>query len=60
MTTNFIALYRGSSVSEARLIAVSSEPRIVSRFLRELGGKVEDTAEQDEREPLHLVGRGEE
>ena len=36
--TNFIALYRGPSVAEARLIAVSSEPEIVDRFLRKLAG----------------------
>jgi hypothetical protein len=36
---NFIALYRGPTVSEARLVAVCSEPEIVSGFLRELGGE---------------------
>jgi hypothetical protein len=60
VATNFIALYRGPSVSEARLVAVSSEPGIVSRFLRELAGEASDTDGQDEREPLHLVGRDEE
>jgi hypothetical protein len=36
--TNFIALYRGPSVAEARIITVSSEPEIVGWFLRELAG----------------------
>ena len=50
--TNVIALYRGTSVAKARLIAVSSEPEIVGRFFRELAG--EDSAEdQDE-----VAGRG--
>ena len=55
--TNFIALYRGPSVAEARLIAVSSEPEIVGRFLRELAG-VEASEERDassERESLRIV-----
>ena len=55
--TNFIALYRGPSVADARLIAVSSEPGIVSRFLRELAG-VEASDERDasgERESLRIV-----
>jgi hypothetical protein len=60
--TNFIALYRGPSVAEARLIAVSSEPEIVSRFLRELVG-ADDTEEQDkfaECRSLHIVRGNEE
>jgi hypothetical protein len=59
--TEFIALYRGRSVAEARLIAVSSEPEIVSRFFRALGGE-EDSETQDEiaeRKPLYIV-RGDE
>ena len=39
---NFIALYRGPTVSEARLVAVSSEPEIVGRFVRELTGEAEN------------------
>ncbi len=60
--TNFIALYRGPSVAEARLIAVSSEPEIVTRFLRELAG-ADDTEEQDkiaESRSLHIVRGNEE
>jgi hypothetical protein len=60
--TNFIALYRGPSVAEARLIAVSSEPEIVGRFLRELAG-VEASEERDasgERKSLRIVRDDEE
>jgi hypothetical protein len=55
--TNFIALYRGPSVAEARLIAVSSEPEIVDRFLRKLAGPeaYEKRNESDARELLHIV-----
>ena len=60
MATNFIALYRGESVGNARLIAVSSEPEIVSRLLREMAGETEDSVEQIERETLRLVGCDEE
>lgn len=55
---NFIALYRGPTVSEARLIAVSSEPSVVGRFIRELAGEAdnaEDRGERAEREPLRGV-----
>jgi choline kinase len=34
--TAFIALYRGRTVGDARLIAVSSDHSIVERFFREL------------------------
>ncbi len=64
MTTRFLALYKGASISEARLIAVSSEPEIVSRFVRELSGEPEPALDEmctsTQREPLRLVGRDEE
>ena len=34
--TNFVALYRGRTVSDATLVALSAEPRLVRRFLAEL------------------------
>ena len=34
--TDFVALYRGRTVSDAMLVAVSAEPRLVRRFLAEL------------------------
>ena len=36
---DFIALYRGRTVSEAELVAVSAEPHLVRRFCVELLGK---------------------
>ena len=62
MVRNFIALYRGPSVAQARLVAVSSEPEIVDRFLRELAG-VETPEERDDSgkcEPLRIVRSDEE
>ena len=38
--TTFIALYRGRTVGDARLVAVSSDHSIVERFFRELAGEV--------------------
>ena len=46
--TAFIALYRGRSVGDARLIAVSSDSSIVERFFCELVG--EDTKEEKSSE----------
>ena len=48
MSTTFLALYRGESVATARLVAVSSEPEIVARFLRELAGEVGYPQDQDD------------
>ena len=36
---NFIALYRGRTISEAELIAVSAEPGIVQSFFEKLLGE---------------------
>ena len=47
--TDFVALYRGRTVSEAELVAVSAEPHLVHRFFTELLGKTEP--EQDSEEP---------
>ncbi len=59
MQTNFIALYRGQTVAEAHLVAVTAEPEIVARFIRELTGEGESPEEQPEgceqRESLRLV-----
>lgn len=37
--TNFIALYRGRTVAESYLVAVTAEPEIVARFVREITGE---------------------
>jgi hypothetical protein len=54
---NFLALYRGESIARARLVAVSSEPEIVRRFLRELAGEAEELEESREQgvESLRVV-----
>jgi hypothetical protein len=43
---DFIALYRGKTVSEAELVAVSAEPCLVHRFFTELVG-----GQEPERDP---------
>ena len=55
--TDFIALYRGRSIAEARLIAVSSEPEIICQFIRALAGQngSEERADMAESEPLRIV-----
>jgi hypothetical protein len=45
--TDFIAIYRGQTVSEARIIAITAEPSLVRRFLRELTGGAENLKERD-------------
>ena len=58
----FVALYRGRTVAEAKLVAVTAEPDLVARFIRELLGEPADSAERDAssgREPLRIV-RGDE
>ncbi len=57
---DFIALYRGQTVAEARLVAVTAEPEIVSRFVRELTGETENPEEQAERGLLQVVRRDDE
>ena len=53
---NFLALYRGRTVAEAELIALSAEPRIVDRFFAELVGKPEPErrTEEADRQPQRL------
>jgi hypothetical protein len=53
LQTNFLALYRGQTVAEARLVAITAEPKIVARSVRELAGEAKGAEEQ--REPLRLV-----
>lgn len=62
MQIDFIALYRGRTVADARLVAVTAEPSIVDRFTRELAGEVGEGADRHEpaeREALRVV-RGDE
>jgi hypothetical protein len=51
--TAFIALYKGRTVGDARLLAVSSDRSIVERFFRELVGEdavAEKCLETDRRD----------
>ncbi len=56
---NFLLLARGASLKTARVLAVSADQQLVSRFAREL---TEEEAEHDRPEgpgSLHLVSGGE-
>jgi hypothetical protein len=59
--TDFIALYRGQTVSDARLVAITAEPEIVSKFFRELEadtGRAKENDELADREPLRILRGG--
>ncbi len=56
MQTDFLALYRGQTVSDARLVAVTADPLLVARFVKVLSG--EEAKEQpttNDRKPVRLV-----
>jgi hypothetical protein len=53
--TDFVALYRGPTVAEAELVAVSAEQRIVRRFFAELLGESETESEPDARKQLPVL-----
>jgi hypothetical protein len=54
--TDFVALYRGRTVSEAELVAVSAEPQLVERFFVELLGnsRTEQEVRDSEQPPRNL------
>ena len=56
-STDFVALYRGQTVAEARLIAVTAEPRVVDQVIRALVGDSEPAEghEVSPEEPLRAV-----
>ena len=58
---DFVALYRGPTVAEAELVAVSAEQRIVRRLFAELLGESEPESEADVRKqpPILEVVRDE-
>jgi hypothetical protein len=61
--TEFIALYRGRTVSDAELVALSAQPAVVRKFFDELLGrahKSEGHSELAKHEPLQVVPGGEE
>lgn len=47
---DFVALYRGRTVSEAELVAVSAEQRLVRRFFAELLGEPASEEKTEDRE----------
>jgi hypothetical protein len=62
-TTDFVALYRGQTVADARLVAVTAEPEIVEQFVRSLAGEREDPQKAGEsKKPrvLQVVEGGDE
>jgi len=61
--TEFVALYRGRTVSEAELVALSAQPEIVRKFFDEMTGRgtrPKGSSEQVERESLRVVPGGDE
>ena len=44
---DFVALYRGPTVAQADLVAVSAEPRLVRRFFTELLGEPADESNEE-------------
>jgi hypothetical protein len=57
--TDFIALYRGQTVAEARLIALSADPEIVGRFMHELVSHDADRDESEQQAQLRPIPGGE-
>ena len=55
--TNFIALYRGRTVSDAELVALSAEPQLVREFFMKLLGESLDkpSDKTDRQRTLQLV-----
>jgi len=47
--TTFLALYRGDSVSAAKLLALSAHPQVVSDFASRL---LEDTGQEQDLDPV--------
>ncbi len=47
-STDFVALYRGPTVSEARLMAVTAEPEVVRQVIRALVGEEPDREREDD------------
>lgn len=61
--TSFLALYRGRTVGEARLVAVTADPEVVAEFAARLlqksppddGDPVAGTVEDARQQALRLV-----
>jgi hypothetical protein len=66
MSSSFLALYRGPSIPQARLVAVSADPQLVADFARRLLGAAAPAALTDpvlreveggRRRALRLIAR---
>ena len=63
MATSFLALYRGESVSSAKLLALTADPQLVSDFAARMLDEPEEREqdavvrelERGRRRALHLV-----
>lgn len=55
--TNFVALYRGRTVSDAELVALSAEPQLVREFFLQLLNESLDkpSGKMDRQQTLQLV-----
>ena len=61
LLTNFVALYRGRTVSDAELVALSAEPQLVREFFMYLLGESLDksSAKTDRQRALLQLVPGE-
>ncbi len=64
--STFLALYRGDTIAQAKLIAVSADPAVVSTFAQQLLRSADDNGEGDpvvasiargRRQALRLISR---
>ena len=53
--TTFLALYRGRTVSDAELVALSAEPGVVSKFFEELTREEIVDASEDPRDEAPVI-----
>ncbi|MDP9374280.1 MAG: hypothetical protein M3Q65_17855 [Chloroflexota bacterium] len=64
--STFLALYRGDTIAQAKLVAVSADPAVVSTFAQQLLRSADDNEEDDpvvasiargRRHALRLISR---
>lgn len=56
--STFLALYRGETIANAKLVAVSSEPHVVAAFATRLLQEPPDAQESHEDPVLGCIERG--
>jgi len=58
---DFLALYRGQTVSDARLVAVTADPELIGRFIDKLAGEGDkEESGEESHGRLRLVTDGDE